>query len=109
MNPLLDQAEEWLRSGQRSDRRGLYHLAYGRYSMALATLINVVTLRDAGVFRLSSEEERRLAMLYQILSARFQSLVTRTGNGHKMSGRQECKDTLGDAIRTLLHEMESFG
>lgn len=109
MNPLLHQAEEWIKTGQRSDKRGLYHLAHLRYTQAWTTLLNIVTLRDAGMMKLSGEEERRMSMLYQVLSARLQSLVTRTGNGHKMSGDRESKDTLSDTIRTLIGEVESLG
>lgn len=108
MNPLLDQAEEWIKVGQRSDRRGLYHLAHLRYTQAWTTLLNIVTLRDSGMLKLSGEEERRMSMRYQVLSARLQSLVTRTGNGHKMAGAHESKDTLSDVIHTLIEEMEAF-
>lgn len=49
MNPLLDQAEEWIKTGQRSDRRGLYHLAQLRYTQAWTTLHRIDGAEAAGL------------------------------------------------------------
>lgn len=110
MNPLLDQAEDWLKVGQRSERQGLYHLAVMRYTQAWTMLTTVVLLRDSGAIPLEQGDENRLGILFRLLAVRLQSLAPKAGNGHKrMSGSESAKDTLADVIRTLLQEMESFG
>lgn len=109
MNPLLDQAEDWLKVGQRSERQGLYNLATMRYTQAWTTLANLVVLRTANVISLAPEEESRLGILFRLLAVRLQNMASKAGNGHRKMSGPEAKDALSDVIRTLLEEMEDFG
>lgn len=95
MNPLLQQAEELLKLGQNTDKRGMYYLAGLRYAQVFTTLFNIGILKDSGTVPLSSSEEANLASLHERLAL--------TKNGHQLSWKT--KDTPDSAIETLLEEV----
>jgi hypothetical protein len=100
-NPLLDQADELLKLAVNGEKRGLYILAVMRYSQVWTTLLNLISLREAGMIELLPRDEARLAAQ---LATRLQMVVAKMTNGTKLSGRDEA-DSPDMAARTLLKEV----
>lgn len=105
MNPLFEQAEEWLKAGQRADKLGMYYLAGIRYSQVWATLFNIITLRDSGSIAMDANDEAHLASLYQRLGMRLQILPGKMKNGQKPKLSGPSKDTPLSAVEVLLEEV----
>lgn len=104
MQPLLDMAADLIEMAYKNEKKGLYYYAGLKYSQAWGVLVSVVVLRDSKTTPLSPKEEARLATLYGALATRLQSLQTKMGNGHTMSGKKR-DGSPSLAVSALLEEV----
>lgn len=107
MNPLLDDAENFINLGIRAEKRGLYTLANVRYSQAWTMLYSLIRLREEEQIKLSPQDETRISNMYHVLRMRMEGSFKKLRNGSKMSGK-EGHDSVRGAFETILDEMIEF-